>query len=577
MTRDTFKNLCSKNLLILDGATGTEFIRRGMPGSVCTEQWALDNKDTVAAMQREYKHAGSALVYTPTFGGNRYKLSEFGLGDQTREINTELARRSRESIGDTLLFGDLAPTGKFVDPFGDLAFEDAVACYKEQAAALAGGGVDGFVIETMMDIQEARAALIAVRELDNYPVMVSMTFDNTAHTLNGTDPVSALITLQALGADAVGCNCSTGPSGMIDIITTLKPHARVPLCAKPNAGHPRLVDGVTTFDMGPDEFGSYGPAFIKAGAAIIGGCCGTTPAHIAAVRNATQRHTVAPPQVLSVGALSSARQTVFLGQRHPFAVVGERINPTGKKALQAELRKNSLLKVKQYAQEQARRGAAVLDVNMGLSGIDEMNMMLNSIRLLSRMSPLPLCIDTSNPAVAEAALRLCPGRALVNSISGERERIEKTLPAAARYGAMIIALPLTDQGIPPTAAGRIAVVESLVDEAALYGCTVDDLVVDGLVMTISSNPEAAAVTLDCIEWSTNTLGSNSIVGLSNVSFGMPERKWINTAFLGMAMGRGLSMAIANPSSDSIMAAVQACNALRGKDTGMHKRNGELAE
>ncbi len=577
MKREEFRQWIRRERVILDGATGTELMKQGLPEGACPERWVLEHPDAIAAVQRRYRDAGSRLLYSPTFGGNRFKLREFGLGDQVRSINHTLAERSKQVLGDTRVFGDLAPTGRFVDPFGDLGFEEAVACFREQAEGLAEGGVDGFVIETMMDIQEARAALLAVRELGDFPVMISMTFDASGHTLGGTDPVSALVTLQALGADAFGCNCSTGPADMVDVIRRLKPHATVPLLAKPNAGQPKLRDGKTVFDMGPDTFAEFGPALMAAGVNLIGGCCGTTPEHIAALARATAELTPEAPRRRSLSALSSSRRTVFPGAGHPFAVVGERINPTGKKALQAELREGKLSLVRKFALEQTRRGASVLDVNMGLSGIDEGAMMLNAIRTLTPLTELPLCIDTTVPEVMEAALRLYPGRALVNSISGERERLERTLPAAARYGAMFIGLPLTDAGIPETAAERIGVVETLMDHAAPLGYHTDDLVVDGLVMTISSSPGAARETLELIEWAGGTLGSNSIVGLSNVSFGLPKRTWVNGAFLGMAMGRGLTMAIANPSSDVLMAAVQAANALRGHDLGMIERRGAIAE
>ncbi len=568
MKREEFREWVRRERVILDGAAGTELFKRELPEGVCPELWSLEHPDAVADVQRSYRDAGSTLIYSPTFGGNRFKLEEFGLGGRVREINRALAERAKQVLGDTRVFGDLAPTGRFVDPFGDLDFEEAVSCFRQQAEALADGGVDGFVIETMMDIQEARAALLAVREVGDFPVMVSMTFDKTGYTLNGTDPVSALVTLQSLGADAVGCNCSTGPADMLEIIRRLKPHATVPLLAKPNAGQPRLQNGSTVFDMGLDEFAAFGPLLMEAGVNLLGGCCGTTPAHIGALARATASLVPEPPRRRSLSALSASRRTVFPGSSRPFAVVGERINPTGKKKLQVSLREGKLSMVKQFALEQTQQGASVLDVNMGLSGINEQAMMLSALRLLSRVIDLPLCIDTTVPEVMEAALRLYPGRALVNSVSGERERLERTLPSAAKYGAMFIGLPLTDAGIPETAAERIRVVDTLMTHAAPFGYTADDIVVDGLVMTISSSPGAARETLDLIEWVSGSLCANSIVGLSNVSFGMPKRGWVNGAFLGMAMGRGLTMAIANPSSDMLMDAVRAADCLKGRDLGM---------
>lgn len=579
MKRTEFRKRAITSSIILDGATGSELIAKGMPRGVCPELWALENPDIIVAVQKEYIEAGSNLIYTPTFGGNRCKLEEFGLQDRLAEINTGLAKLARKAAGTALVFGDLAPTGRFVEPFGDMPFEEAVAVFKEQAQALLAGGVDGFVIETMLDIQEARAALIAIRELCDAPVMVSMTYDDSGRTLNGTDPVSALVTLQALGADAVGCNCSTGPRAMVAVIQAMKPLATVPLLAKPNAGLPRLKDGVTVFDMDAPEFASIVPDLVKAGVNILGGCCGTTPTHIAAAVDAVAALPVQAPLKNAVSAVSSARHTVCLGAGHPFTVVGERINPTGKKKLQAGLRAGKLDMVRQYAREQQKGGATILDVNMGLSGIDEKEMMLKALSLLAVTTNLPLCIDTTRPDVVEAALRLYPGRALVNSISGEKERIEKTLPLVKKYGAMFILLPLTDAGIPATVESRKEVVMQVLAAAQKLGYTVADIVLDGLVMTISSDQEAAKVTLDLIEWASREHHLATICGLSNVSFGMPNRGLINATFMSMAVSRGLTSVIANPSSSLLMDTASACGALNGTDhklTGYVQRFAESA-
>jgi len=568
MNKNEFRNFLEQGLVILDGATGTELAKRGMPGGVCPELWCIENPSAVKDLQDKYISAGSNLIYTPTFGGNRCKLEEFGLENRLHEINITLARMSKKNAGSALVFGDIAPTGRFVEPFGDLPFEDAVSIFKEQAAALLEGGVDGFVIETMLDIQEARAALIAVKELCDLPVMVSMTYEKDGRTLNGTDPLSALITLQSLGADAVGCNCSTGPTDMLNVIREMKEFARIPLLAKPNAGMPRLINGVTSFDMGAEEFASYVEDFIEAGANLLGGCCGTTPDHIgaAAARARGKKTNLESEGVIS--AVSSARKTVLIGGGRPFAVVGERINPTGKKALQGELREGKTGIVQEFALEQQIKGAAILDVNMGLSGIDEKEMMLKSVRLLSRTSDLPLCIDSTIPEVVEAALRIYPGRALVNSISAEKERIEKTLPIAAKYGAMFILLPLNDQGIPATLEERKEIVDYILMEGADYGYTNEDVIVDGLVMTVSSDKNAALMTLDLIEWCSRIKGINTICGLSNVSFGLPAREGINSSFLAMAMSRGLTMAIANPASELLMNTVFSCDALSARDRNL---------
>ncbi|MCP3966944.1 MAG: dihydropteroate synthase [Lentisphaerae bacterium] len=572
MSHSVFNEIVKKKAVILDGATGTEFIKRGMPQGVCPELWALENPQAVNEIHNAYADAGTDIVYVPSFGANRLKLEEFGLADRVVEINRSLAQSVRKNLAGraTLAFGDLAPTGQFVEPFGDLAFEKAVDVYKEQVKALIEGGVDGFAVETMMDIQEARAALIAIKETCDLPVLVTMTFDEDQRTLTGNDPLSALVTLQALGADVFGCNCSTGPENMIELISEIKPYATIPLLAKPNAGMPKLVNNKTVFDMTPDEFAGYAEGLIAAGANIIGGCCGTTPEHIAAQAAAASRLTPTQPLKKAVSAVSGARGTCVMGKDQPFRVIGERINPTGKKKLQAELREGNLAMVKKYAIEQESGGAAILDVNMGLSGIDEKDMMIKSISMLAQTSSLPLCVDSTRSDVIEAALRLYPGRALVNSISLEKDRILETLPVAAKYGAMFILLPLTDEGIPDTSAKRIGVIKEVFAEAQKYGYQREDITVDALIMTISSNQEAAKVSLEVIDWCANEFGVSTACGLSNVSFGMPERKWINAGFLGMAFGKGLNMAIANPSSEMLMGLIAAADVITGRDHRMRR-------
>jgi 5-methyltetrahydrofolate--homocysteine methyltransferase len=571
MSKKKFNDLINKKVVILDGATGTEFIKRGMPQGVSPELWALENLDAVHEIHNAYINAGSNIVYIPTFGGNRIKLEEFSLADRLHEINSSLAKAVKENVGGrALAFGDIAPTGKFVEPFGDLAFEDAVNIYKEQMTALIAGGVDGFVIETMMDIQETRAAVLAAKEICDLPVMVTMTFDENARTLTGNDPLSALVTLQALGVDAFGCNCSTGPRDMIELIKTIKPYATIPLLTKPNAGMPKLVDGETVFDMKPDEFAAFVAELVEAGANIIGGCCGTTPEHIKAQADEAKRFKPLMPQITALSAISGPRGTCLTGLDQPFRVIGERINPTGKKKLQAELREGKFGMVRQYAGEQLTGGAAILDVNMGLSGIDEKAMMLEVVSLLAQGTVLPLCIDSTDSEVIEAALRLYPGRALVNSISAEKNRLEKTLPIAAKYGAMFILLPLNDEGIPETTEGRIELTEQVFAEAQKYGYEREDIALDALIMTVSSNQSAAKVSLDLIEWASREFKVSTACGLSNVSFGMPERKWINAAFLGMALGRGLNMAIANPSSEILMSLIAGGDVLSERDRKMHR-------
>ncbi len=561
--------LLKKRILVLDGATGTELQKKGMPAGVCPETWCIDHAEVIQAVHRSYQEAGSDVVYTATFGANRLKLQEYGISD-VKEVNRKLALLAKEAVdGKAFVAGDIGPTGRFVRPFGDLEFEEAVEVFKEQIEGLREGGADLLVIETMMDIQEARAALIAARELDDLFTMVTMTFEKDGRTLNGTDPVTALITLQSLGADAVGCNCSTGPEDMMRFIASMKPYAAVPLVAKPNAGLPQLVDGKTLFRMRGKEFGGFGKAFVAAGVNLLGGCCGTAPGHIRVLKDEVGEEPPVQPEKKSISALTSARKTVFLDKDRPLKVVGERINPTGKKALrealQHDFKEGKLSLIRQMALDQEKEGADLLDVNVGVPGIDEVKVVSAVVDLLATVTDLPLVIDSPKVETIEAALRRYPGRALLNSISGEETKMQQLLPIAARYGAMFILLPLADGEVPETAERRKEIVKNVFRKARNHGFTKDDLVIDGLVMTVAANPQAALETLKTVEWCAGPFGSKTILGLSNISFGMPERVWINAAFLAMAVEKGLTMAIANPAHGDLMNIKMAADVLAQRD------------
>lgn len=559
------KNLLTKNIVVLDGATGTELQKRGLPAGVSPEIWCLENPEIIKDVHASYQKAGSRIVYACTFGANRFKLNQYGVKKDVYEINRGLVQLAKEACGrDTLVAGDIGPTGLFIEPFGTLPFEEAVDAFKEQARGLIDGGCDLIVIETMIDIQEARAALLAVKELADIFTIVSMTYEKDGHTLGGTPPQSALITLQSLGADAVGCNCSAGPEQMIDLVAAMQPYATVPLLAKPNAGMPKLSGGQTIFEMDAKTFASFGASLVRTGANMLGGCCGTTPEHIRALARAIGRRKPVPPPRQSISALSSARGFLEIRDNEPLYLVGERINPTGKKALQQELLEGKLSIIRQMAQDQEAQGAALLDVNIGQPGIDEVQTIKNVIGLLSTSSPLPLVIDSSRIETIEAALRLYPGRMLINSISGEKEKMAKLLPLAARYGAMFILLPLTGGELPRTAKKRQTVIENIFSKAQKFGFTKDDFIVDGLTMAIASDADAACETLATIHWCKNTFQCKTILGLSNVSFGMPGRPWINAAFLAMAQYCGLNLAIANPASIEFMNVKKAGDALTAK-------------
>ncbi|MCU0575547.1 MAG: homocysteine S-methyltransferase family protein [Desulfobacterota bacterium] len=564
-TRQKIESRIRRKVLILDGATGTELQSRGMPYGVSPEIYSVKNRDAIKSVHRGYLDAGADIIYACTFGANRFKLGQYGITDVCG-MNRDLAAMAREVAGRKgLVAGDIGPTGRFVEPFGDLGFEDAVACYREQARGLLEGGVDLFVIETMIDIQETRAALIAIREMADVFAIVTMTYDDTGRTLNGTDPLSALITLQSLGANAVGCNCSAGPAEMIPLIARMKPLARVPLVAKPNAGLPRLKEGKTSFDMGPREFAGFARAFVEAGANLLGGCCGTTAEHIRALKESCTGLRPSPAQSGSISALSSHARSLVLDRAAPLTIIGERINPTGKKDLQHELLTGTYSLVGSYARDQVRHGAAVLDVNVGMPGIEEKSILRHAVQKLTLTTDAPLCIDTSRVDAMETALRIYPGRALINSISGEGKSIEERLRIAAFYGSMVILLPIAGSSLPRTSPERRKIIEEIYAKAREYGFTKDDIVVDALTMAVSADGQAALETLKTISWCSSSFGSHTVVGLSNVSFGLPERKWVNASFLAMAIASGLTCAIANPESDELMSVKRAADVLAGKD------------
>ena len=582
MTKKEFAEfIIEKGPVILDGATGTNLMAAGMPVGVCPEQWVLDNPQVLKDLQKSYVEAGSHIVYASTFTGNRIKLQEYGLEDRLEEINTKLVELSREAVGDqALVAGDMTMTGQQLFPMGDLLFEELVTVYKEQAKVLEQAGVDLFVVETMMSLQECRAAVIAIREVSDLPIMVTLTYNEDGRTLFGTPPETAVVVLQSLGVDAIGINCSTGPMEMVEPVKKMAEYATVPIIAKPNAGLPELEGKQTVYKMTPEEFAEAGTALVEAGAAVIGGCCGTTPAHIKALSHAVRGKTLHKPLERHRRILASERKNVEISLDGNFLVVGERINPTGKKKLQAELREGKLDLVREMAMQQEENGAAVLDINMGMNGIDEKEMMEQVIYEVSATVDCPLCLDTSHIDVMEAALRIYPGRALINSVSLEKEKIEHMLPLAKKYGAMFVLLPLSDEGLPKSAAEKQEIIETVYSRAMELGMAHEDIVVDGLVATIGANPDAAKECYDTISYCKEVKKLPTICGLSNISFGLPERSYVNTAFLTMAICRGLTMAIANPSQELLMNAAFASDMLLHRpesDIRYIERMNKLAE
>ena len=536
MTRDEFRRLTEQGAVLLDGATGTNLQKAGMPVGVCPEQWTLEHPKVITELQERYVQAGTNILFAPTFTANRIKLAEYGLAEQLSSMNRELVALSkRAASGRAFVAGDLTMTGAQLYPLGELQFEELVDVYREQAQALYEAGVDLFVVETMMSLQECRAAVLAIREVCELPVMVSLTYQEDGRTLYGTDPVTAVVTLQALGADAVGLNCSTGPAAMLPLVEAMAEYATVPILAKPNAGMPKLVNGETVFDATPEEFAAAGKRLLAAGASILGGCCGTTPEHIRVLGDAVSGGTVRKPLTKSRRVLTSERGFAEIELDGNFLVIGERINPTGKKKLQAELREGNLNLVRQMALEQEENGARILDINMGMNGIDEKEMMLRTVYEVTSTVDTPLCIDSSYVDVIEEALRIYPGRALINSISLESEKIGRLLPVARKYGAMFILLPLSDAGLPKDCEEKHGIIREILARAEENGLSAEDVIVDGLVATVGANPDAALECFETFAYCKHELQIPTVCGLSSISFGLPERMYVNAAFLTMVI------------------------------------------
>lgn len=567
MTKAEFAKWASENMIYLDGATGSNLMKAGMPAGVCPEQWILEHEEVFLALQKAYVESGSNILYAPTFTANRIKLEEYGLEGQLFSMTKRLVSLSKQAAGGkAYVAGDLTMTGRQLKPMGNLDFEELIDIYKEQIRALVEAEVDLLVVETMMSLQESRAALIAAKETCDLPVMVSMTFEADGRTLYGTDALTAAVVLSSLGADAVGANCSTGPAAMQEMIRTMAEAVSIPILAKPNAGLPYVdKEGNTCYDMQPDTFAEEMLLLKEAGASVLGGCCGTTPAYIKALTKAAGKERILlEKKNTGLRYLTSERQTLAFSLEDPFFVVGERINPTGKKKLQAELREGSLELVKEFAEEQEVCGAKVLDVNMGMGGIDEKEMLLRALEEISGVTNLPLSLDSSHISILEAALRRYPGRALVNSLSYEKEKVDKLLPIVKKYGAMFILLPLSDEGLPANLEEKIKIIDTVAARAMDLGFVKEDIVVDGLVNTVGANKNAALETLMAIRYCKDK-GFATICGLSNISFGMPERSYVNTTFLTMAIREGLTMAIANPSQELLMACAYASDLLLAKE------------
>ena len=564
-----FMQAMRERVLVLDGAMGTMLQERGLKPGQSPEELNLTSPEIVAGVHAAYLEAGADIIVTNTFGGSREKLSHYGLGDRVAEVNLQAVRIARKVAGDrAYVAGSIGPTGRFVEPVGDLSFDQTAEIFREQAAALIEGGCDLITLETFLDIKEIRAAVIAIRELSQeIPIMAMLTFEEKGRSVLGSPPEAAAITLEAVGASIVGSNCGLGVDGIYEILRAMRTVTALPLICQANAGLPVLKEGKTVFPGTPEEMAAYHDRLIELGVRVIGGCCGTTPAHIAAMQQALDGRQ-RPFQEKSPDAttwLSSRGSFAAIGASHPVALIGERINPTGKKLYSQELREGKVGYIRREALEQTALGATLLDLNVGTPGIDEPAAMERAVFCACGAVQTPLVLDSSSPQALEAGLKAADGKVLINSVNGEEKSLLGALPLAKKYGAALVCLTLDQAGIPATASGRAAVADRIARRAQEFGLKRSDLVVDCLTLTVSAEPKGALCALEAIGLVRQGLGLNTVLGVSNISFGLPSRPLISSTFFSMAMAAGLTAAIVNPKEAPMLAAWRSAMVLLGHD------------
>ena len=562
-----------RDVLVLEGAMGTMLQRAGMPAGDCPELLNVAAPEVVENIHRQYALAGADCCATNTFGGSRPKLAEYGYGDRVEELNRAAVRICKKD-GAPHVLGDVGPTGLVLEPMGRATFDEVFDIFAEQISALAAEEPDAIFFETFTDIAELRCGVLAAKSVCDLPVFASCTFGLSGRMdLSGTDPETAAVILEAAGADAVGLNCGLGPDQMLGLAERMVSATKLPVLVQPNAGLPTLdASGKTVFPGTPYEMGVFADQARAVGVAGIGSCCGSTPIFTGAIVEA-----VADKSVVEIDGrgyrdtvIAGPRRIVTLGPNSPVRVVGERINPTGKPALKEALLAGSMSVVRSFAAEQEAAGADVLDVNVGAAGVDAAVTLPAAVLALVGTADAPLVLDTTDPAALEAALRIYPGRALINSVNGDPESIASVLPLARQYGAAVVVLALDDAGIPATAEGRLAVVQRIRDAAHAAGLADADLVVDSLVMTAAADAEAPRVTVDSLA-AAHDAGLATILGLSNVSHGLPLRPLLNAAFFDAAVAAGMDAALLNPNDQVVMEAVRVANSARaaGEDPDAH--------
>lgn len=537
-----------------DGGMGTMLQAAGLKAGQLPETLNITNKDMILAVHRAYADAGCEYITANTFGANCLKFENY---DEIIKAGIKLAK----SVGKKVLL-DIGPTGKLLKPMGELAFDDAIDIFAKTVIA-GKDGADAVLIETMSDTYEIKAAVLAAKENCDLPIIVTMIFDEKGRLLTGADIKTAVTMLEGLGVDVIGLNCGLGPKQMIEYVKELRKWTSLPIAVQPNAGLPVSVNGKTVFNVEPEEFAQDMKEIAKLGVSYLGGCCGTTPEHIRQMIALCKDIPANVPESKNYCLVSSYSETVDLGEKPK--IIGERINPTGKKLFKEALRRNDIDYIIKEGIAQRDAGAHILDVNVGLPEIDECKMMEDAVYNLQAVLPTPLQIDTTNIAALERALRVYNGKPMLNSVNGKQKNMEEVFPLAKKYGSVVVCLCLDENGIPETAQGRIAVAEKIIKTAKEYGIDKKDLIVDALTMTISTDKNNAKETLKAVKYIRETLGVNTVLGVSNISFGLPQRDVINTAFFTLALQSGLSAGIINPKSSSMMNAYYSYNALAGLD------------
>ncbi len=556
--------MAGNGFTLFDGALGTQLQARGLKPGGLPELLNLSSPDIVREVHREYVAAGADVITANTFGANSYKL---GSAEKVEQIITAGVRLAREA-GASQVALDIGPIGLLLEPMGTLSFDDAYSMFREMVEAGAKAGADLAIIETMSDLLEAKAALLAVKENSAMPAYVTMTFAEDGRTFLGTSPKIAAITLSSIGADAVGINCSLGPEEIEPFVYEMLEWSRVPVIVQPNAGLPDTSSGETKYNVTPAEFSSSIGRMLDRGVTIAGGCCGTTPEHIAFLHDEMKMHSPVEAAAKHCTVFTSGQREVILDGG--IAVIGERINPTGKKKVKEALRTNNFDYILNEAISQGEAGADVLDVNAGLPEIDEPATLERLVRDIQAISPLPLQIDSSDPKAIERAVRKYCGKPIINSVNGKEESIREILPIAKKYGAAVVGLTLDERGIPDTAQGRFEIAAHIVECAESIGIPREDILIDCLVLTVSTNQKLAMETLRSVSMVRERLGVNTVLGVSNVSFGLPAREVINSTFLAAAFGAGLTLPILNPMSNRYMDVVASYKVLSGEDAGAQK-------